>query len=117
MPMRTRCLECREWATHSGRCAIHHAHYSARRSVQSHVKRRAAIARGNNAAARLRRAVRKAGEGQCRTCLRAFLPSQVDIDHVKPLARGGEDVDGNVQVLCKQCHKTKTAMDFGKRPF
>ncbi|MGW0530651.1 HNH endonuclease [Streptomyces sp. NPDC003032] len=46
-----------------------------------------------------------------------YLPSQVDIDHVRPLARGGEDIDTNVQVLCKQCHKAKTAMDFGKRPF
>jgi 5-methylcytosine-specific restriction protein A len=50
-------------------------------------------------------------------CLAWYLPSQVDIDHVTPLARGGEDVDSNVQVLCKSCHKTKTAMDFGKRPF
>jgi 5-methylcytosine-specific restriction protein A len=115
--MRTRCLECREWATHGGRCALHHSHYTARRSVQSHVKRREAIARGNNAAARLRKAVRKAVAGQCRMCLRVYLPSQVDIDHVLPLAKGGEDIDTNVQVLCKACHKTKTAMDFGKRPF
>ncbi|MFJ9964211.1 HNH endonuclease [Streptomyces avermitilis] len=50
-------------------------------------------------------------------CLRVYLPSQVDIDHVLPLAKGGEDIDTNVQVLCKACHKTKTAMDFGKRPF
>ncbi|MGW6313831.1 HNH endonuclease [Streptomyces sp. NPDC055099] len=115
--MRTRCLECREWATHSGRCALHHSHYTARRSVQSHIKRREAIARGNNAAARLRRAVRKAVAGQCTTCMGWFLPSQVDIDHVLPLAKGGEDIGTNVQVLCKQCHKTKTAVDFGKRPF
>ncbi|WP_443334423.1 HNH endonuclease [Streptomyces sp. MMBL 11-1] len=46
-----------------------------------------------------------------------FLPSQLDIDHIKPLALGGEDVESNVQALCKRCHKTKTAMDFGKRPF
>ncbi|WP_424215509.1 HNH endonuclease [Streptomyces sp. BI20] len=115
--MRTRCLECREWATHKGRCSSHHKGYEARRSVQSHAKRRAAIAAGNNAAARLRKAVRKAVSGTCATCLRMYLPSQVDIDHIKPLALGGEDVDGNVQVLCKACHKAKTATDFGKRPF
>ncbi|MFE5621736.1 HNH endonuclease [Streptomyces virginiae] len=115
--MRTRCLECRDWATHSGRCAIHHANYEARRSIQSHSKRREAIARGNNAAARMRRSVRKAVCGTCAVCLREFLPSGVDIDHIIPLARGGEDVDSNVQVLCKSCHKAKTAMDFGKRPF
>ncbi|WP_258050237.1 HNH endonuclease [Streptomyces finlayi] len=54
---------------------------------------------------------------ECRVCLRFCLPSQLDIDHVVPLAKGGEDVDENVQALCKLCHKAKTAMDFGKRPF
>ncbi|QNE73990.1 HNH endonuclease [Streptomyces finlayi] len=115
--MRTRCLDCRGWATHEGRCRTHHADYNARRSVKSHAKRRAAIARGNNAAARLRRAVRKSMGAECRVCLRFCLPSQLDIDHVVPLAKGGEDVDENVQALCKLCHKAKTAMDFGKRPF
>ncbi|MFD3904147.1 HNH endonuclease [Streptomyces californicus] len=85
--------------------------------MKSHSKRRAAIARGNNAAAKLRRAVRKAGGAECRTCLRFFLPGGLDIDHIKPLALGGEDVEENVQALCKHCHKAKTAMDFGKRPF
>lgn len=115
--MRTRCLDCRDWATHSGRCALHHADYNARRSIKSHAKRRAAIARGNNAAAKMRRAVRKSMGADCASCLRFFLPSQLDIDHIKPLALGGEDVEENVQPLCKSCHKTKTAMDFGKRPF
>lgn len=115
--MRTRCLECRGWATHAGRCALHHSNYNAQRSVKSHAKRRAAIARGNNAAAKLRRAVRKGMGAECRICLRFFLPSGLDIDHIKPLALGGEDVEENVQALCKHCHKTKTAMDFGKRPF
>ena len=54
---------------------------------------------------------------ECAHCLRFFLPSWLDVDHIKPLALGGEDVEGNVQALCKSCHKTKTAMDFGKRPF
>ncbi|MBJ6623600.1 HNH endonuclease [Streptomyces sp. DHE17-7] len=115
--MRTRCLDCREWATHAGRCAVHHADYNARRSIKSHAKRRAAIARGNNAAAKMRRAIRKAVGAHCAGCMGWFLPSMLDVDHIKPLALGGEDVEGNVQALCKACHKTKTAMDFGKRPF
>jgi 5-methylcytosine-specific restriction protein A len=115
--MRTRCLDCRGWATHGGRCALHHADYNARRSVKSHAKRRAAIARGNNAAAKLRRLVRKAVGAECAVCRGWYLPSMVDIDHIKPLALGGEDVEENVQALCKSCHKAKTAMDFGKRPF
>ncbi|MEV6399611.1 HNH endonuclease signature motif containing protein [Streptomyces sp. NPDC051907] len=111
--MRTRCLDCRAFATHAGRCAEHHRAYESGRSVQSHRKRREAIARGNNAAARLRKAVRKAVQGTCARCLGTYLPSAVDIDHIKPLAKGGEDVDANVQVLCKTCHKVKTAEDFG----
>ncbi|WP_327257521.1 HNH endonuclease [Streptomyces sp. NBC_01244] len=50
-------------------------------------------------------------------CRGWYLPSMLDIDHIKPLALGGEDVEENVQALCKSCHKAKTAMDFGKRPF
>ncbi|MEV0126802.1 HNH endonuclease signature motif containing protein [Streptomyces sp. NPDC050703] len=96
---------------------MHHSEYNAQRSIKSHAKRRAAIARGNNAAARLRRAVRKAMGAECAHCGGHFLPSWLDIDHIKPLALGGEDVDSNVQALCKRCHRIKTALDFGKRPF
>ncbi|MET9617109.1 HNH endonuclease [Kitasatospora indigofera] len=117
--MRTRCLDCRGWATHKGRCGEHHKAYEAGRTVQSHRKRREAIARGSNAAARLRAVVRKAKRGDCAKCGGSFLPSGVDIDHVLPLAKGGEDVDENVQVLCKGCHATKTRSDFNhqRSPF
>ncbi|WP_093838362.1 HNH endonuclease [Streptomyces aidingensis] len=110
--MRTRCLDCRGWATHKGRCAEHHAAYERRRSVQSHRKRRAAIARGNNAAARLRRRVRAVGAWFCAHCGGSFVASAVEVDHIIPFARGGEDVDGNVQVLCVSCHQAKTRKDF-----
>lgn len=115
--MRTRCLDCRGWATHAGRCELHHKAYESSRSVTSHRKRRAAIAAGTDAARRLRKAVRKSGQGVCSACGGIFLPSGVDIDHRQPLALGGEDVDGNVQVLCKSCHKAKTRRDFqAQRP-
>ncbi len=32
---------------------------------------------------------------------------------MRPLSLGGEDVDGNVQVLCHGCHALKTREDFG----
>jgi 5-methylcytosine-specific restriction protein A len=115
--VRTQCLDCGEHATHAGRCESHHAAYRGRRSVRSHAVRRAAIACGNNAAATLRRAVRRAGGAECGWCRGFYRPSLVDIDHVLPLSLGGEDVDSNVQPLCKTCHKAKTAVDFGKRPF
>ncbi|MFD9789584.1 HNH endonuclease [Streptomyces sp. NPDC059070] len=112
--MRVRCLDCRGWATIKGRCPDHHATHEATRSRQSHRARRAAIARGQNAAAIMRRALRKAGEGQCARCLGVYRPSLLDVDHIRPLSRGGEDVSGNCQLLCKPCHKLKTNEDFGR---
>lgn len=115
LAMPTKCLDCEAYPTHAGRCAEHHAAYTAR--VKKHSARRAAIARGHNAAANMRRAVRVAMGAECACCLRHFRPSLLDIDHIRPIALGGEDVDDNVQPLCKGCHRAKTAMDFGKRPF
>ncbi|WP_411144962.1 HNH endonuclease [Streptomyces sp. x-80] len=110
--MRTRCLDCRAFATHAGRCAEHHRAYESGRSVQSHRKRREAIASGNQAAARVRRALKRVGRGSCARCGLCFLASAMDVDHIVPLSRGGEDVDGNVQTLCRPCHKAKTRTDF-----
>lgn len=111
--MRIRCLDCRAFATHAGRCAEHHRAYESGRSVWSHRKRREAIARGNNAAAHLRRVLKRAGRGPCAHCGLSFPASAIDVDHVVPLSRGGEDVDGNVQLLCRVCHKAKTRVDMG----
>ncbi|WP_244888740.1 HNH endonuclease [Streptomyces purpureus] len=38
---------------------------------------------------------------------------RVDVDHVRPLSLGGEDIDSNVQVLCHGCHQLKTRTEFG----
>ncbi|WP_240667554.1 HNH endonuclease [Streptomyces luteoverticillatus] len=32
---------------------------------------------------------------------------------MRPLALGGTDTGGNVQVLCRECHGLKSAMEFG----
>lgn len=39
----------------------------------------------------------------------------LEVDHVIELASGGEDSIDNLQVLCKQCHKVKTAAYNSKR--
>lgn len=37
------------------------------------------------------------------------------VDHIKPLALGGEDVDRNCRALCDDCHARRTAEQFGQR--
>ncbi|MFD4947845.1 HNH endonuclease [Streptomyces sp. NPDC058409] len=34
------------------------------------------------------------------------------MDHMQQLTPGGEDTDGNVQALCRPCHKAKTRQDL-----
>ncbi|MCX4629003.1 HNH endonuclease [Streptomyces sp. NBC_00354] len=49
----------------------------------------------------------------CDWCLETYGSDDVDVDHVRPLSLGGEDMDDNVQPLCRGCHKLKTATEFG----
>lgn len=65
-----------------------------------------------DAAARARRAVNRATYVGCSRCGGAFTPSDVEVDHIWPLALGGEDVDGNIQTLCIPCHRAKTREEF-----
>lgn len=112
MGVRLPCVDCGELATHRGRCALHHAAYEARPTVKARRKRRERLATGNDAAARLRAEIRPLGMVQCAKCPNRIFASAADIDHVIPLAHGGEDVDGNLQILCRPCHKAKTRIDF-----
>ena len=34
-----------------------------------------------------------------------------DLDHIKPLWKGGEDTDENLQALCPACHRRKTDLE------
>jgi 5-methylcytosine-specific restriction protein A len=65
-----------------------------------------------NAAAALRHSVNGARSVDCARCGGAFTPSDVEVDHVRPIALGGEDVEGNVQILCLHCHRSKTREEF-----
>lgn len=58
------------------------------------------------------RARRLAREPLCRHCAAKGLTTRAaEVDHIQPLAFGGEDVDDNVQSLCFDCHAIKTAAE------
>ncbi|WP_280671836.1 HNH endonuclease signature motif containing protein [Kitasatospora sp. MAP12-44] len=56
--------------------------------------------------------MRRSGWVKCAVCPSHILPSAADVDHIRPLALGGEDTAENVQILCRPCHKAKTRRDF-----
>lgn len=55
----------------------------------------------------------KAQERACRRCGGTV---DLEVDHITALADGGERLDrANLQVLCRDCHARKTALDVRKR--
>ncbi|MGW7411675.1 HNH endonuclease [Streptomyces sp. NPDC054863] len=109
----TRCSDCTELATHRGRCHTHHQAYEQRSAVRSRHRQRKRSAQRHAGAAALRKRLQAKGHAWCDWCLEDFPADAVDVDHVRPLSLGGEDVASNVQVLCRPCHVLKTATDFG----
>jgi 5-methylcytosine-specific restriction protein A len=45
--------------------------------------------------------------GICHYCEKKFQPSELTLDHVVPLARGGVSKPGNVVPACKECNQNK----------
>ncbi|MEV1092700.1 HNH endonuclease [Streptomyces microflavus] len=109
-----RCIDCTEPATHRGRCENHHQDYGKRASVRARRARRAVLVRVFSGAARLRALVGARGGARCARCGSLVLADVVDVDHMQPLALGGEDTDSNVQALCHPCHQLKTGGEFGR---
>ena len=50
-------------------------------------------------------------KGHCEKCKAVLKTGEADIDHILPCELGGEPVLANAQVICKSCHKAKTAND------
>jgi 5-methylcytosine-specific restriction endonuclease McrA len=60
---------------------------------------------------------------ECASCARSFLKKDIQIDHIDPIGsfKSLDDISrfinrlycsyDNLQVLCKSCHKTKTAQE------
>jgi len=45
--------------------------------------------------------------GICHYCERRFSASQLTMDHIVPLARGGESTQGNIVPACRECNRDK----------
>lgn len=49
----------------------------------------------------------KCAGGTCYYCKRSFAFKQLTMDHIVPLARGGETKPGNVVPSCLECNRAK----------
>ncbi|MGE4300241.1 MAG: HNH endonuclease [Victivallaceae bacterium] len=49
-------------------------------------------------------------KGRCHYCGGRFKPSELTMDHIVPVARGGRSVRGNVAPCCKECNNKKKSM-------
>jgi 5-methylcytosine-specific restriction enzyme A len=46
-------------------------------------------------------------KGLCHYCQRRFPASELTMDHIVPLVRGGKTTKGNVAPACKECNNKK----------
>lgn len=55
--------------------------------------------------------------GRCAVCTRKVGPAHepLEFDHIIPLIAGGKHAEGNIQVLCRQCHSEKTRADTAEK--
>jgi 5-methylcytosine-specific restriction endonuclease McrA len=49
----------------------------------------------------------KLARGICHFCGRKFPSSQLTLDHIVPLVRGGKTTRGNVAPVCRECNRKK----------
>ncbi|MBM4258818.1 MAG: HNH endonuclease [Deltaproteobacteria bacterium] len=70
----------------------------------------AEIQHEKNRARELRRSEwwkRRRAPGVCHYCQQKFLPTDLTMDHLVPLARGGKSTKGNIVPSCKECNSKK----------
>ncbi len=54
------------------------------------------------------------GQPLCRMCeAKGFVTPGAEMDHIVPLFKGGGNDDDNLQMLCVECHRKKSADDLG----
>ena len=50
---------------------------------------------------------RRRSKGLCHYCGEKFRPTELTMDHIVPLSRGGRSTKGNVAPTCKACNNKK----------
>lgn len=50
---------------------------------------------------------RRKNAGICHYCRKTFLPSDLTMDHIVPMSRGGVSKKANVVPACKECNRNK----------
>lgn len=58
-----------------------------------------------------RAAVIARAAGKCELCSAALKTGEGEVDHILPCALGGEPTIANGRLLCRVCHKQKSASD------
>ena len=62
---------------------------------------------------KMRFAIYKRDGYRCRICGRTNRFDDLEIDHIKPIAKGGKSTYDNLQTLCKRCNKEKGDTYYG----
>jgi len=52
--------------------------------------------------------------GKCEACEAVLKPGEGEVDHILPDALGGKPEAANGRLICRVCHKAKTATDIGR---
>jgi len=57
------------------------------------------------------------GNGKCKQCDRFIGGCKLtaEYDHITALINGGKNCEGNLQLLCNECHRTKTGADVAEK--
>ena len=71
---------------------------------EAHVRRERQKARELRKTAHFQELFRR---GICYYCKKQFPASELTLDHIVPLSRGGRSTRGNMVVCCRQCNQEK----------
>ena len=74
---------------------------------EAHIKRERAKARELRKTPYFQELFRK---GICHYCGEKFPQSELTLDHIVPVARGGRSTRGNMAVCCRQCNMEKNTL-------